>query len=35
MIKRGFIPTKNINLSKYSKKYKKNWKPKVRDINII
>ena len=35
MKKRGFKILKIINLNKYTKEYRKNWKPKTKDKEII
>jgi deoxyribonuclease (pyrimidine dimer) len=35
MKKRGFKTSKTINLNKYTKEYKKNWKPNTKDKEII
>ncbi|HJX49882.1 hypothetical protein A3K73_04575 [Candidatus Pacearchaeota archaeon RBG_13_36_9] len=35
MKNRGFKISKTINLNKYTKEYRKNWKPKTKDKEII
>jgi deoxyribonuclease (pyrimidine dimer) len=35
MIKRGFKPTKKIDLKKYPKNLRNDWKPRTKDYDII